>query len=122
MKYFQLFRVQGAANSIIYDDGLKSTELEPKRLNTIHLQLEKYANTDDNDIQGYHERAKIFDIPEKMFATELKTATAMSAAGIKMMSIPVDIDIPVGETFKVAIKCAATAVQIRGAYEYEITK
>jgi hypothetical protein len=38
------------------------------------------------------------------------------------MSIPVDIDIPVGETFKVAIKCAATAVQIRGAYEYEITK
>lgn len=122
MRYFQLFRFDGVPNTITYDGGLKSTAAEPKRLIQVHIELEKYANTDDNDIQGYHERAKIFDIPEKMFPTEAKTSTSMSAAGTKMQSVPVDLDIPVGETFKVAIKCASTDVDIRGAYEYEITK
>uniref|UniRef100_A0A6M3LE48 Uncharacterized protein n=1 Tax=viral metagenome TaxID=1070528 RepID=A0A6M3LE48_9ZZZZ len=120
MKYFQMFRITGVANSITYDSGLKSTESEKKRLVSCHISVEKYAATDDNEVQGWHERAKVFDIPEKMFPTELNNATAMTAAGSKIQSVPVDLDIPVGEIFKVAIKCAATDVDVRGAYEYEI--
>lgn len=122
MKYFQLFSFDGGANQIKYDDGLKSTETEKKRLIAIHVELEKYAGNEACSIQGWHERAKIFEFPEKLFATELKTAITMSAAGDKMRSIPVDLDIPVGETFKIAISCAAIAIAIRGVYEYEIIK
>lgn len=120
MKFFQSFRITGVANSTEYDGGLKSTDVEGKRLVAVHLELSAHAGTDDNDVQGWHERSKVFDIPEKMFPTETAAAVAMPAAGTKMQKVPVDIDIPAGEAFKVAIKCAATAVNVRGAYEYEI--
>ena len=120
MRYFQLIRITGAANAIIYDDGLKSTEAEKKRLVACHIEMEKYAATDDNDVQGYHERAKVFDIPEKMFPVERETAITSAAASLKMTQVPVDLDLPAGETFKLALKCAATLTKLRGAYEYEI--
>ena len=120
MKYFQMFRVTGVANSVTYDDGLKSTETEKKRLVAIHLELAAYAATDDNEIQGWHERAKIFEFPEKMFNTELAAATAPANVKSKLDQIPVDLEIPVGEAFKIAISCAATLNSLRGVYEYEI--
>ena len=104
MKYFQLFRITGVGNSITYDDGLKSTETEPKRLNAIHVQMDAYAATDDNDFQGWHERAKIFEMPERMIPSELFSATASKLAEPRERVIPLDIDIPVGETFKAALK------------------
>lgn len=120
MRYFQLLRITGGANAVKYDDGLQSTATEKKRLVAVHIQMDAYAGTDDNEIQGWHERAKIFELPEKMFSTEIVTATSSTAGREKMPSVPVDLEIPVGETFKVAIKCAATAIDVRGAYEYEI--
>lgn len=120
MRYFQMFRVTGVANKVTYDGGLKSTETEKKKVVKIHIELEKYANTDDNEIQGWHERAKVFELPEKMFPTELATAVAASLCTNKITEIPVDLEIPVGEAFKIAISCAATDVDMRGAYEYEI--
>jgi len=120
MKYFQAFRITGVANTITYDDGLKSTAAEPKRLAAVHIQMDAHAGTDDNEIQGYHERAKVFDIPEKLFPSEDVADTSSDVSEPRSKPVPVDLDIPVGETFKVAIKCAATAVNVRGAYEYEM--
>jgi len=120
MKLFQLFRVTGVANTITYDGGLKSTETEKKHLTAVHIELAAYAATDDNEIQGWQERAKIFEFPEKLFNAELAAATAPANTRPKWGEIPVDIEIPVGETFKIAIKCAATLNSMRGAYEYEI--
>ncbi|MBA7495667.1 hypothetical protein ES702_06256 [subsurface metagenome] len=120
MRYFQLIRIDGVANTITYDDGLKSTVAEPKRLIACHIQLEAHAGTDDNDVQGYHERAKVFDIPEKLFPCCITGSTAPDKAEPTSKVIPVDIDIPAGEAFKVAFKCAATYHALRGAYEYEI--
>lgn len=120
MKFFQMFRITGVANSVIFDDGLRSTEVEKKRLVKVHIQMDNYAATDDNQVQGWHERAKVFELPEKMFPTEVYSATSSTAAPDKMPSVPVDLDIPVGEVFKVAMACAATDTDVRGAYEYEI--
>lgn len=120
MRYFQLFRITGVANTITYNDGLKSTEAEKKRLVACHIEMESWAPTDDNEVQGYHERAKVFDIPEKMFPLERETAVSSPAHGSKLSPVPVDLDLPAGETFKVALKCAATLTKLRGAYEYEI--
>ncbi|MBA7621631.1 hypothetical protein ES703_28996 [subsurface metagenome] len=120
MRYFQLFRITGIANTITYDDGLKSTESEPKRLIACHCQMDGHSETDDNDVQGYHERAKVFDIPEKLFPSLATSLTQSRLAQPETKIIPVDLDIPVGETFKVAMKCSATARHLRGSYEYEI--
>lgn len=120
MKHFQLFRITGGENSITYDDGLKSTAAEPKRLIACHVQMDSYAGTDDNEIQGYHERAKVFDIPEKLFPSEAAADTSSDVSEPRSKAIPVELDIPVGESFKIAIKCSATAKNVRGSYEYEI--
>jgi len=127
MKYFQSFRIVGVANSIIYDEGLKSTEAEPKRLIAVHAQMNSYPNVADGDFaskeadfQGWHERAKVFDMPAKMIPTMVSTATSSTVSEPLAKAIPVDIDIPVGEIFKAAIKCADGAVKVRGVYEYEI--
>ena len=108
------------ANTITYDDGLKSSTTEKKRLLAVHAQMDAYAATDDNEFQGWHERAKVFDFPEKLLTSEAAADTAQAVAGPRATAIEVDIDIPVGEAFKTAIKCAATAVNVRGAYEYEM--
>jgi hypothetical protein len=120
MKYFQLFRITGVANSTTYDDGLKSTAAEPKRLIACHVQMNDWAATDDNEVQGYHERAKVFDFPHHMFNRVPKDVEP-AVQRLELMSFaPVNLDIPEGEAFKVALKCAATAVDARGVYEYEI--
>ena len=120
MRYFQKFRITGVANAVTYDDGLKSTEAEKKRLVTCHVQMNSWAATDDNDVQGWHERAKVFEAPERMF-NYVDIAVSPPVSRFELGSkLPVDLDIPVGETFKIALKCAATAVDMRGMYEYEI--
>ncbi|MBA7666583.1 hypothetical protein ES703_74664 [subsurface metagenome] len=120
MKYFQLFRITGVANTITYDDGLKSTEAERKRLVACHIQMGGYSTTDDNEVQGYHERAKVFDIPEKMFPQRRNNLNEETLSEPTSKAIPVDLDIPAGESFKIAMKCAASNVDLRGMYEFEI--
>lgn len=120
MKYFQLFRITGVANNITYDTGLKSTETEKKKLTKVMVQSNAQAPTDDNDVQGWHERAKVCEFPEKMIPTQILSSTTQVLNDKTWFEIPVDINIPVGETFKIAIKCAATATNIRGVYEYEM--
>lgn len=120
MKYFQMFRVTGVANKVTYDDGLKSTETEKKKLVAVHVNMNDWAATDDNEFQGWHERAKVFEIPHHMFNRVPKDVEpAVQRLELKDQ-VPVDLEIPVGEAFKVAISCAATAVDMRGVYEYEI--
>jgi len=82
--------------------------------------MDAYAGTDDNEVQGWHEREKIFDFPEKLFPSENAADVKSDVSEPRSKVVPVDLDIPVGETFKIALKCAATATKLRGAYEYEI--
>lgn len=118
MQLSQLFHVAGVANVITYDEGLKSTDAERKRLLAIRVVVDEIA---DNKVQCYHERAKVFDYPDRLIDIEDGTGTLNKAkAGARINEIPVGIEIPVGEIVKVAIQCAATATDIYGAYEYEL--
>lgn len=116
----QMFRVTGVANQTTLDAGLKSTPSEKKKIISIHIQNDKYAATDDNQVVGFLETTKVFEFPEKLFPTELFSAVAQSVSGHKSKSIKVDHVIEAGETFKIGNTCAATAVNIRGSYMYEI--
>jgi len=114
----QLFRITGVANDITYDAGLKSTEKEKKRLLSVHLLLNGQA---DNDVQGYHERTKVFDIPDRLIDVEVDAFNTNTAKpGARINEIEVGLEIPVGEVFKAAIKCGATAKNVHGFYAYEL--
>jgi len=120
MEFKQLFRITGVANTITYDDGLKSTEAEKKKLLSVGVLVNNYK---DNDLQGYHERAKVFDIPDRLLDMEDDGMSLNRAKpGARINDIVVGLDIPVGETFKVALKCGANTSNVHGFYAYELIK
>jgi len=120
MIFRQLFRITGVANTIIYDGGLLSTEAEKKRLLSVSLLVNNYK---DNDVQGYHERATVFDIPDRLLDMEDEGCSLNRAKpGARINEIEVGLDLPVGEIFKVAIKCGANAANVHGFYAYELIK
>lgn len=120
MIFRQKFRITGSANSTVFDAGLKSTTSEKKKLLRVHLQADKHAGTDDNNVQGWLEKVKVLDIPEKMVPDQLTADTTADASGNQMQAHDIMHEIPEGEIFKAAMQCAATAVNLRGYYEYEI--
>jgi hypothetical protein len=114
----QKFSVTGVANAITHDGGLKSTEVEKKRLLSVSLLVSGYA---DNDIQGFHERAKVFDVPDRLIDMEADTYdTNYAKPGARMTEVEIGIEIPVGEIFDVAISCGATIKKLIGTYNYEL--
>jgi len=46
--------------------------------------------------------------------------TNLAKPGARINEIEVGLDIPAGETFKVAIKCGATPKNVHGYYAYEL--
>lgn len=120
MNYFQLFRVTSSTNEIKYDGGLKSTQLEKKKLTNIYVSLSVHGGSNDNNFQGYLERANIFEIPEEMIPTLALAQGSLTESGERFLKIPVNLEIPIGEIFKVAMKVGATGCTFRGMYEYEI--
>jgi len=119
MIFGQRFKVTGVANTIAYDtEKLKSTEAEKKRLISVRLLVDEVA---DNDVQGYYERQKVFDYPDRLIDEETTAgATNKAKPGARVNEIEVGLEIPVGEAFAVAIKCGATATDVYGVYNYEL--
>jgi len=118
MELKQPFTITGIPNDIAYDSGLSSTAAEKKRLLYISALVSGYA---DNEVQGYHERAKVFGIPDRLMDMEVDAYTTNYAKpGARINVIEVGLEIPVGETFKAAIKCGATTKNLIGFYAYEL--
>lgn len=108
----------GSTNDIIYDSGLTSTPTEKKRLVSVSLVVSDIL---DNQIQGYHEKAKVFDIPDRLIDEEDATGSINKAkGGARLNEIEVGLDIPIGEVFKLAIKVGGTGADVYGTYNYEL--
>lgn len=120
MDYFKLFRITGVVNTVTFDTpGLQSSTENPKTLKSIIVQVSGYA---DNDVQGHHEREKIFDLPDKCIDTDEEGSTdKISKSFNRINEIPVGLEMPAGTSFQVAIRCGATNKDLIGAYRYEIT-
>lgn len=120
MIYFKKIAITGVANKTEYDDGLESSKENPKRLLSIIAQVDCYR---DNDVQGWWEREKIFELMDKhLDTTEEGSTTKHPKSFNRLNEIEVGMDLPVGSTFKVALKCGGTTNNFRGAYRYEIVK
>jgi len=116
----QYIKIEAASktNDIIYDAGLISTPAEKKRLLSVSAVLSGHA---DNQLQGYHEKAKIFDIPDRLIDVETDLFTyAYPKPGARINEIEVGIDLAPGEVFKLAIKVGATGKDVYGTYNYEL--
>jgi hypothetical protein len=114
----QEIRITGVPNQTVFDSGLEGTEKEPKRLISILAQVSDF---DDNNLEGWIEKARIFNIPSRLIDNPDTTgAVNMQYSAQRINEIPVEVDLSPGEVFKVAIRCGADATDFIGAYVYEI--
>ncbi|MBA7496163.1 hypothetical protein ES702_06761 [subsurface metagenome] len=120
MVYFKKIAIQGLENKTVYDDGLESSKENPTRLLSIIAQIGSYMG---NDIQGWWEREKIFELRDSLIdTTQEGTSQKFAKSFNRLNEIEVGMDLPVGSTFKVALKCAGSPDLFYGAYRYEIVK
>jgi len=119
MVWHKGFRITGVINTTTFDTGLESTEKEPKTLLSILVQTSDYQ---DNDVEGWIEKTRIFDIPDKLLdTTDREADTNMNKSAQRINEIPINVLLAVGERFIVGNKCGGTASNLVGAYVYEIT-
>lgn len=112
------FKITGVANKITYDEGIKSTAAEKRRVVSVHLLVNQYA---DNEIQAYHEKANVMGIPDRLVDLEADTFnTNVAKPGARINEIEVGLDLIIGETYRVAISCGATVTNVHGFYAYEL--
>lgn len=117
-KYYQPFAVTGVENKTKWDAGLTSSEGEKKKIIAILVNVSAYAG---NEVRWNIDREKIGGIPDYLLDTEADLGAAnFPYSTTKISRIEIDVELPVGKTFMVAIECGGTPSNLRGTYEFEI--
>ena len=116
--YYQGFHVVGVANTTVLDAGLVSTQEEPKKVDAILIDTSVHLG---NIIEGWIGNERVLEIPDFVFDTrELNAATINSRSTTKILRLPVEQDIPVGQIFRIGVRSAGVGETIDGAYEYSM--
>ena len=117
--YYKELHVTGVENTTTYDEGLVSTEIEPKRITAILINVSVHEG---NVIEGWIGTNRIMAVYDYVFNTiECSAANVSPFATNRIGRLPIEQDIKPGQTFKIAIRCGIDFSVIHGAYEYEIT-
>lgn len=116
-KLYQSFTVTGVANTTTYDSGITSTDSEHKTVDSVIVSTSGQIG---NKIQVWLEREKKAEVFDYNLDTIEASGTATYKSTSKLLQIPLGIDVPVGQTLKVAIECGGTLKTIYGSYVYQI--
>jgi len=117
-KLYKAFRITGVANAEMPDDGITSTEAEPKRVLELLLNVSGYQ---DNTVKAYVEREEVLSVPDYLLDTDANTGTTSTLySTTKLNRFQINLELPVGQKFYAAHLCGATATNVRGVYVYEI--
>ncbi len=120
MIYFQALKATAAAGATGYDEGLRSTAENPKRLLSIMVHMPEEPKDPESMLQIWHEKEKIAEIPTMLLDSSFEK-DAPSYSYNRLNEVEVGFDIPVGAVVKLAVKAVGVAHTIIGAYRYEIT-
>jgi len=117
-KYYKSFHIAGTAGALTLDEGIESTEKEPKKITAIIISVSDYKG---NWVEGWIERERVAEIIDYVCNTHAHTGTTNTMySTIKMIRFELGHDIKIGERFRAGIRCGPTATWVAGAYEYEI--
>jgi len=115
MKY-QAFTVTGVATELQSDGGLISTAKEPKRIDAILICVTAYES---NIIEGWIGNVMVLEIRDNVLDTiEDLGAANFPYSTTKIGRVPLYIDLEVGESFIIGVRCGAVLSSIEGAYEW----
>jgi len=107
MFYYASETINGVANSVVYGDGLTSTEASRKKVKSIMAVVNSRAN---NYMELWLEK----ELVARIHDSNLNLTTDLCKYEIEL-----DLEIPVGQTLTPAIRCGATATNLILVYKYE---
>lgn len=113
--FYKSFHVTGVINVTTLDAGLVSTVEEPKKILAILINCD---TTEGNIIEGWIGTNRVLTIYDYLLDTQEEAAIAPLSSN-KISRLPIDIDIPAGQIFKIGVNCGGVQNDIYGAYEYE---
>ncbi len=117
--YYKAFTAVGVINTTVLDGGLTSLVGEPVRVEAIIINCN---TTDGNIIEGWIGTDRVLAIYDYCLDTqELAGADTPPLSAMKMGRVPVELDIPPGQIFKIGVNSGAAANTIYGSYEYTKT-
>jgi hypothetical protein len=102
--------VTGTTNTEVLGNGITSTEAEPKTIKEIIITV---SARQGNRVRGYVERERMIDIIDQVCQTRTDAFR---------LPLTLDLELPVGHTFKVGIACGGTATNVDVVYKCEIAK
>jgi hypothetical protein len=115
---YKRFNVTGIANTEALDSGMTSSTAEKYRILGLFLYVSGWI---DNIIIAYHESTKKLEIPDYLVHTDESSGSTNVQKSVSVERFfPVDLELPVGQTFKVGISCGGTAKNLKGSYKYEV--
>lgn len=120
MIYFQALSASAVAGATAYDDGLRSTAENPKRLLSVIVQVQEEPKTEESMLQIWYDQEKISELPTKLLDSCDELGVAQWSYN-RLNEIEVGFDIPIGAIVRIAVKAAGHTQTIIGAYRYEIT-
>lgn len=119
MVYFQSFGISAATGETDYDDGLRSTSENPKRLLSVMVQSSLLFLV-GSMVQIWYEQEKIAEIPVQLIDSYYAGSQTEPFSRNRLNEIEVGFDIPIGAVVKVAVKAVGGDQTLVGAYRYEI--
>lgn len=113
--YYKEFHITGVINVTTYDGGLMSPVENPVHVNAVILNS---SATEGNYIEAWIGTKKVLEVVDYCCDTQEEAAAFTGLSVVKIGRLPVDLDIPAGQAFKIAIRCGGTASNLFGSYEY----
>ncbi|MBA7591541.1 hypothetical protein ES708_33700 [subsurface metagenome] len=114
--FYKYFNVVGVADTTVLDGGLVSEVDKPVHLDAILLNV---SVTNGNVIEGWIGNKRIVEIPDWIIDNRVALGVGNEfPSTTKISRLPVDVDIPPGQVFKVGIRSAGVLSTVTGSYEY----
>lgn len=120
MVYFQSFSADATDGATDFDDGLRSTQENPKTLLSVLIQGLNVPES-ESMVQIWYEQEKITEIPYSLIDNTVASNVVNMWSLNRLNEIEVGFAIPVGAVVKVAVKAVGGDQALVGAYRYEIT-
>lgn len=110
MKLYFSETVTGLANGLRMGSGLTSTEVEPKKINNVIITV---SARNGNFVEGWIERERTFVVQDRHFP--------LNTDAFRLV-LPIDLEIPIGQTWAIGVRSGSTATDVFVTYEYEIVR
>ncbi|MQY79692.1 MAG: hypothetical protein GH151_10945 [Bacteroidetes bacterium] len=113
---YKAFHVNALADVTTLDDGLVSLVEAPVHVNAIIINT---SATEGNVIECWIGNKMVVGIYDYCLDTQEEAVGFTGFSIVKIGRLPIDLDVPAGQTFKVGSNCGAVGHHLYGAYEYK---